>query len=89
MCRVISTKAEFSNDLPLGGPLAHQLGAAAPAQNKAKRIQQNGFACPGFAGQHVQARLKRQLQMVNDQKITNIKCTQHSRVFALFRRQAD
>ncbi len=51
---------EHRRHLALRSALAHQIGAAAPAQHKAQRIQQDRLARTGFAGQHVQARPKLQ-----------------------------
>ena len=54
------------------GTLADQFGPAPPAQHEAKRIKQDGFASTGFAGQHVQTRLKRKFQPFDDQHVPDI-----------------
>ena len=63
--------------LALIGPLADQIGTPAPAQHKTQRIQQDRLARAGFTGQHVQTRLERKLQPVDDQHVRDIKPAQH------------
>ena len=67
---------ELGDNLALLGSLAHQFRAPAPAQHEPKRIQQDGLTCTGLASQNVQTRLKAQLQMVDNQKVANIKRAQ-------------
>ena len=57
--------------------LAHQIGAPAPTQNEPQTVQQDRLACPGFAGQHIQAGLKHQIQPINDQHVADFKGSQH------------
>ena len=68
---------KFRNDLPLLSTLAHQCRTSAPAQHKAQRIKKDGFTGTGFPGEYIQTRLERQFQMVDDQKVANIKRAQH------------
>mmetsp|Transcript_18269 Transcript_18269/g.28994 ORF Transcript_18269/g.28994 Transcript_18269/m.28994 type:complete len:251 (+) Transcript_18269:273-1025(+) len=77
VCRVIRGQIKPRRNLPLRGPLTDQIGAAPPAQHKAQTVQKNGFARPGFPGQHIQTRLKREFQPVDDQHVGDIKPAQH------------
>ena len=52
-------------------PPAHQRRFAAPAQSKRQGIEQNGFARPRFARQHVQSVPEFQIQFVNQHDIAD------------------
>ena len=68
---------EHRGDLALRGAAAHQLGAAAPAQHEAQRIQQDRLAGAGLAGQYVETGLEREVQPVNDQHVADLKRSKH------------
>ena len=42
------------------------------AQNGGDGIDDNGFARTGFAGEHVKARVKRDVRLLNDRNILNV-----------------
>ena len=69
MGRMVGRQIEPCGHLALFGPLTHQIGTTAPAQNKAERIQKDGLARAGLTGQHVQPRLEAKLQPVDDQHV--------------------
>ena len=77
MGRMARRQVEFGHHLALFGAAPHQLGPATPAQHKAQAIQQNGFASPGFPGQHIQPGLKGQRQPVDNQHVANVESAQH------------
>ena len=68
---MVGRQVKPGNHLALLSALTHKLRPTAPAQNEAETIEQNGFARSGFPGQYIEPRLKFQLQMVNDQYVTN------------------
>jgi len=56
---------------------AHEIGAPAPAEHETETVEQDGLTRPGFAGEHVEARLELQFQPVDDQHVSNIEGAQH------------
>ena len=69
--------AEERRDIGPLGPLAHQRGITAPAQYQAHRIQQDGLAGPGLAGQHREARPEFDLGRFDDHEIPESQPLQH------------
>ena len=72
---------KFGADVRLGGAFAHYAGISACAQYQLQRVDQNGFARTGFAGQYGKARRKIQLQRGHDDKVPQNNAPQaHERV---------
>ena len=75
--RVIHGQIKYGGYLALFCTLAHQIGTAPPAQDKAKRVKKNGFPRARFPRQNIQPRLKLKAEMINQQKIANFEMPQH------------
>ena len=60
---------KFGAHFAARGPLAHQCGLGAGTQGQLQGIDQDGFAGPGFSGQHAKAGAQVQSQFVHDDKI--------------------
>lgn len=58
---------------------AHHVGPTAPAKCEPQRIEQNRFARPGFAGQHIQPRTEVHRQPLDDGNVANVEAAQHGR----------
>ncbi|MGY4178844.1 hypothetical protein ACVIHH_004135 [Bradyrhizobium sp. USDA 4518] len=70
---------EHGGDLPLFGAVAHQSGIAAAAERQRKSIEQDGFACAGFAGQHREATGKFDIEPFDQDDVTDRQTRQHAR----------
>ena len=70
---------EFSRKLGAPGAVAHQLGAAALAEDQPERVHENGLAGAGFTGQHGHSRFELDIDLVDDRKIANLQVHQHVR----------
>ena len=55
-------------------------GVAALAQRKAQGIKQNGFAGAGLAGHDAESGLKRKIDLVDQDKVTDGECQQHGEI---------
>src|SRR5690606_25480558 len=53
---------------------------APPAQSQGQRIEQDGLAGAGLAGQHGHAAVERQVELVDEDDIANRKRVQHARI---------
>ncbi len=56
---------------------ADEVGRGAAAHEQADRLDEHRFACPGFAGQDVQARLEFDLDRIDDGEVLNAKEAKH------------
>ena len=68
---MVRADVEDRRDLPALGAPAYQGRVTAPAQRKRKRIEKDGFACPGLAGQRAQAGFERNVEPVDDNDVTD------------------
>ena len=68
---------EHRRDLALLHAVADQAGVAAAAQRQRKRIEQDGFAGAGFAGQHRKATGKLDIEPFDQDDVTDRQTRQH------------
>ena len=76
--RRVARGSKARGDASLFGRRAHQPAIGAGAKRKAKTVQQNRLASPGFAGQHGQALAERQIQPLDQNDIANRQRGQHA-----------
>jgi len=56
----------------------HQAGIATRAKCQPERIEQDRLACAGFAGQHGEALVERDVELLDEDDVANGKCGQHA-----------
>ena len=60
---------------------AHHAAVGFAAQQQFQRVDHDRFACPGFAGNDVEARREGQIQFVDNRKIADAQFFQHKNTF--------
>mmetsp|Transcript_4846 Transcript_4846/g.17211 ORF Transcript_4846/g.17211 Transcript_4846/m.17211 type:complete len:524 (+) Transcript_4846:2418-3989(+) len=70
-------QVELGTDLGLGRALAHHAGVAAPAQGQLQRVDQDGLAGAGLAGQHGKAGIELEFERRHDDKVFEAEMPQH------------
>ena len=68
---------EGGRDLALLRAVAHEAGVAAAAERQRERIQQDGFARAGFAGQHGEATGEFDIEPFDQDDVTDRQTRQH------------
>ncbi len=74
-----AVRREFGAHFGFIPAFAHQPGLSALAQHGSQRIDEDRFACAGFACQHGESGLEFQVEPVDDDKIADAECAQHGR----------
>jgi hypothetical protein len=62
---------EYRGDLTLLRAVPHQAGIAAAAQRQSERVEEDGFACAGFAGQNGEASGKLDIEPFDQDNVTD------------------
>jgi hypothetical protein len=78
--RVVLRHVESGRHLPLLGTVAHQRGIATAAERQRKRIEQDGFARAGFAGQHGQSAGEFDIESFDQDDVADRQTRQHEEV---------
>ena len=68
---------ELGGDRALWGALAHQPLLGPGAQRQAQRIEQDGFAGAGLAGQHAQARCEIEIEAIDQDDVADGQASEH------------
>ena len=68
---------ELGADVGTGSAFAHHQGIGTLAQGQLQRVDQNGFARAGFAGEHRKPGMKVQLERGDDDKVADGQPAQH------------
>ena len=76
-------QAKLGDDVRLGLAHAHHAAVGATAERKPERIEQDGFARTGLAGQGTKARAELELETIDNDEITNSQAAQHGLAFRL------
>jgi len=76
--RVVLWQLEGGGHLPLGGTVAHQRDIAARPERQRERVEQDGLARTGLAGQHRQAIGKVDIEPIDQDDVANRKPGQHA-----------
>ena len=74
---MIGLDGELGGDRGLLGAGAYEAGVGTPAERQPERVEQNGLAGPGLAGQDAQSRPKGEAQAVDQDDIANGEAEQH------------
>ena len=69
--RMVARHVEDGDDLALRRAVAHQRGVAAGAKRQRQRVEQDGFAGTGFAGQHRKAGQEIDVQLLDQDDIAD------------------
>ena len=77
MGRVPGLRFEDDGGAALGGARAHA-GSSASAHRQPQRIQQDGFARPRLAGQHIEAGREFQRRLLDQNDVPDGQCRQHA-----------
>ena len=78
-CRMALGHIEGRGDLALFGAMANQPGIAAAAERQRERIEQDGFARAGFAGQNREATGELDIEPFDQDDVTDRQTGQHAR----------
>ena len=70
--RMIQRQIKHGDHFARTSPAAHQIRTSTPSQSQPQSIEQNRFARPGFPRQDIEPRTKFQMQLINNENVTNI-----------------
>jgi hypothetical protein len=68
---MVDRQRQHGDHLPAVLALPHQRGVTAAAQRKAERVEEDGLAGAGLAGQCRQARIEADIQLVDEDDISD------------------
>ena len=71
---------EAGGDLGAFCALTHDVAGAAPARDEQQRIDHDGLAGPGLAGERGQSGAELELRLVDDDEIAQLKLSEHEKV---------
>ena len=74
---MIGAHIEGGRDLPLVGAMADKRTVAPPAKGERERIEQDGFARAGFAGEHGKAGIELKVEPFNQNDIADRQLDEH------------
>ncbi len=72
---------EYRGDLALFDAMTDEAGVAAAAERQRERVEQDGFARAGFAGQHRQPTGKLDIEPFDQDDVTDRQTRQHEKLF--------
>ena len=70
---------ELGDDVGAGRALTHHAGIAAAAQRELQRVDEDGLAGAGLAGEHGEARPELEFERVDDDEVPQAQGKQHGR----------
>ncbi len=77
-----SRDVEGRGDLGALGAVAHDFAAGATAGGEQQRIDDDGFARAGFAGEHGQTGAELELELIDDREVANLQIGQQASALA-------